>query len=292
MSASLEADASPLSSVLGIFSSLCIVSRGNIFGALRTARSFVSNSLVARFSSYSHPLMVFAFYLDPFYAPCRQQVGVDLWWGEHLPLIRGQAVHNLCAGDEMVEKTIRRELGSFLRHTNVRTAALAGRLLHPVTWWELYGTQWPTLRFVASRLFTLPTSLADSERTFKAISVVLCRTRNRTLDDKVKKQWRIIVNKKQLRRGDIIGEYTRSLVEQLLIMVVDGGDVAEFGGALGGLVMHGAPGAAPGAPPPPPPPRGRGGWRRRGRSGRARRNRSHSCREGMRGSTGTRCHPG
>jgi len=81
MSASLEADASPLSSVLGLFSSLCIVLRGNIFGALGTARSFVSDCLVARFSSYSHPLMVFAFYLDPFYAPCRQQVGVDLSGG-------------------------------------------------------------------------------------------------------------------------------------------------------------------------------------------------------------------
>ena len=91
----------------------------------------------------------------------------------------------------------------------MRTAALSGRLLHLVTWWELYGTQWPTLHFLASRLFTPPTSSAASERTFKALSVVLCRTRKRTLDDKVEKQWRIIVNKKQLRRGDIMGEYTR-----------------------------------------------------------------------------------
>ena len=112
---------------------------------------------------------------------------------------------------------------------------------------------------MASRLLTLPTSSAASERTFNALSVVLCRTRNRTLDDKVDKQWRIIVNKKQLRRGDIIGEYMRSSVEQLLIRFVAGGDVAEFGGALGGLVVQGAPGEAPGAPPLPPfPPRAKG----------------------------------
>jgi len=102
ISASLEADASPLSYVLGLFSSLCIFLCGNVFGALGTARSFVSDCLVARYSSYYHPLMVFSFVLDHSYALCRQQVGVDLWGGEHLQLIRGQAVHNRCAGDEVL----------------------------------------------------------------------------------------------------------------------------------------------------------------------------------------------
>jgi len=71
LSASLEADACPLSSVLGLFAAICIVLRGNLFGALGAARSFLSKCLMAHFSSYSHPLMVLAFYLDPFYAPCR-----------------------------------------------------------------------------------------------------------------------------------------------------------------------------------------------------------------------------
>jgi len=250
LSASLEADACPLSSVLGLFAAFCIVLRGNLFGALGAARSFLSKCLMARFSSYSHPLMVLAFYLDPFYAPCRQQVGVDLWGGEHLPVTRRRAVHSLCDGDDALEQTILRELGSFLRHTNVRTAALSGRTMHPATWWELYGTQWPTLHFLANRLFFLPTSSAASERTFKALSVILSQKRNRTLDDKVDKQWKIIVNQKQLRRGDIIGEYVRSSVEQLLLRLVDGGDVADFGGAHGGLVVHGAPDVAADSPPP------------------------------------------
>ena len=165
MSASLEADASPLSSVLGLFSALHIILRGNIFGVLGATRSFVSDCLVARFSSYSHPLMVLAFFLDPFYAPCRQQVGVDLWGGEHLPTTRGRAVHSLCDGDAELEDVILRELGSFLRQTDVRTSALCGRLLHPAIWWGLYGAQWPTLLFLASRIFILPTSSAGSERT-------------------------------------------------------------------------------------------------------------------------------
>ena len=121
---------------------------------------------------------------------------------------------------------------------------------------ELYGAQWPTLLFLASRLFILPTSSAGSERNFKALALVLSRTRNRTLDEKVDKQWRIIVNQKQLRRGDIFGDYTRSPVEQLLIRLVDGHDVDGLGWALGGLDVPagGAFGAAPALPPGAAPP--------------------------------------
>ena len=180
---------------------------------------------------------------------------MDLWGGEHLPTTRGRAVHSLCDGDAALEDVILRELGSFLRQTDVRTSALCGRLLHPAIWWELCA-KWPTLLFLASRLFILPTSSAGSERTFKALSLVLSRTRNRTLDEKVDKQWRIIVNQKQLRWGDIIGDYTRSPVEQLLIRLVDGHDVDGLGWALGGLDVPagGALGAAPQLPPGATPP--------------------------------------
>jgi len=220
--------------------------------------------------------MVLAFYLDPFYSPCRQQIVVDLWSGEHFSTTRVRAVHILCDGHAALEDIILRELGSFLRQTNVRTSAMSGRLLHPETWWELYGTQWPTLHFLTSRLVSLSTSSAGSERMFKARSVVLSRTRSRTLDDKVDKQWRIVVNEKHFQRRDIIGEYARSPVEQLLIRLVD---VGGLDGALGGLMV--APAGAPGAshpllagavlpqpdgaaPPPPagaepPPPAAEGG---------------------------------
>jgi len=77
--------------------------------------------------------MVLAFFLDPFYAPCRQQVGVDLWGGEHLPTTHRRAMHALCDGDAALRNVILRQLGSFLRQTNVRTAAMSGRLLHPAT---------------------------------------------------------------------------------------------------------------------------------------------------------------
>jgi len=81
--------------------------------------------------------MVLSFFLDLFYAPCRQQIGVDLWGGEYLLTTRGRAVHILCDGDSALKDIILRELGSFLRQTNVRTSAMSGRLLHPATGWEL-----------------------------------------------------------------------------------------------------------------------------------------------------------
>mgnify|MGYP003854265965 CR=1 FL=1 len=187
MSASLEADASPLSSFFGLFAALYFVLRGHVFCVLGETRSFVSDCSVIRLCSYSHPLMVLAFYLDPFYSPCRQQTVVDLWSGEHFSTTRVRAVHILCDGHAALEDIILRELGSFLRQTNVRTSAMSGRLLHPETWWELYGTQWPTLHFLTSRLVSLPTSSAGSKRMFRALSDFLSRTRSRTLDNKVDK---------------------------------------------------------------------------------------------------------
>jgi len=77
--------------------------------------------------------MLCSFYLDPFYDSCRQQGGVDLKGGNHLPLIRGQAMHNLCDGNDVLEKTVLREFGSLLRRSNVHTASLIGWLLHPLT---------------------------------------------------------------------------------------------------------------------------------------------------------------
>ena len=50
ISASLEADTSPLFSVLGLFAALYIVLRGHVFGVLGETRSFVSDCLVNGFA--------------------------------------------------------------------------------------------------------------------------------------------------------------------------------------------------------------------------------------------------
>jgi len=55
MSASLETDASPLSSVLGLFAALYVVLRGHVFGVLGKTRFFVSDCLVIGFAPTPSP---------------------------------------------------------------------------------------------------------------------------------------------------------------------------------------------------------------------------------------------
>lgn len=65
----LEADASPLSSVLGLFSGYYITLRGDVFVLSASVRTFLSRSLVSRCSVWSHPLMVSDVSLDPHLLP-------------------------------------------------------------------------------------------------------------------------------------------------------------------------------------------------------------------------------
>lgn len=67
--ASLEADASSLSSVLGLFSGYCITLRGDVLVLSASVRTFDSGSLVSRCSVWSHPLMVSDVSLDPHFLP-------------------------------------------------------------------------------------------------------------------------------------------------------------------------------------------------------------------------------
>jgi len=46
-----------------------------------------------------------------------------------------------------------------------------------------------------------PPGLLGRLGAFKALALVLSRTRNRTLDEKVDKHWQVVVNQKQLLRG-------------------------------------------------------------------------------------------
>jgi len=55
MSASLKTDASPLSSVLGLFAALYIVLRAHVFGVLSETRFFVSDCLVIGFAPTPSP---------------------------------------------------------------------------------------------------------------------------------------------------------------------------------------------------------------------------------------------
>lgn len=198
--------------------------------------------------------MVLAFYLDPFFVPCRQRAGTALWGTETLSAARARALAFLCAGEEELELQLTRELGSFLRFADGGVAETPAARLHPTIWWQVHGDEWPTLQFVAVRLLSLPCSSAGSERAFKPLGSLLSRTRNRTLDARVDKQWRIYVNSRQLKRADVLPEYTRSATERYVVEIVKAGNPGPPAGA-GGPAGGGAgpadvPGpAAVGAPP-------------------------------------------
>lgn len=237
VSASLEADASPLSAILGLFAGFCIVLRGNTFSLPVETRSALSRSIDSRFSMYSHPLLVLAFYMDPFFVPFRQRVGTELWGTETLPAARTRAVSFLCAGEEDLEMQVTRELGGFLRFADGGVAETPSTRLHPSIWWQVHGDDWRTLQFVAVRLLSLPCSSVGSERAFKPLGSLLSRTRNLTMDARVDQQWRIYVNSRQLNRTDALREYTRSATERHLIELVRAGNPgppAGGGGPAGG----------------------------------------------------------
>lgn len=233
VSASLESDGSPLSAVLGLYSGFSIVLRGETFALPAATRSFLSGLLVSRFSAYSHPLLVLAFYLDPFFVPCRQRVGTGLWGAASLPALRTRAVQFLGGGEEALEMAVTRELGAFLRFVDAGVALTPAAQLHPATWWSVYGDEWPTLQWVAVRLLALPCSSAGSERAFKPLGRLLSRTRNRTMDPRVEKQWTIFVNSRQLRRSDPVSAYARSGTERHVLDLVLGRNAAPMGGAGG-----------------------------------------------------------
>jgi len=71
MSSSLEEDASPLSAVVGLLSGFVVALRTGLPDLPESTRSYLVDRVHARFASFGDPHVVLAFFLDPFFAPCR-----------------------------------------------------------------------------------------------------------------------------------------------------------------------------------------------------------------------------
>ena len=138
------------------------------------------------------PLLVLAFYLDPFLFPVHQRVAAMQWDGTTLPTLRGRAVEFLAGDDASYSLRLSRDLAAFLTYAEQLPVAFAGRDLHPAQWWVLMAEPFPTLRVVALRLFALPPSAAGRERAFKRAKLVHTAVRNRLDPAKADMQTRII----------------------------------------------------------------------------------------------------
>mgnify|MGYP002804591960 CR=1 FL=1 len=68
-------------------------------------------------------------------------------------------------------------------------------------WWIADGTDWPLLRNLAIRVFSMATSAAASERNFSTFGFIHSKLRNRLSPEKVKKLVYIKTNSVQMADG-------------------------------------------------------------------------------------------
>jgi len=241
MSASLEADASPLSAVVGLLSGFVVALRTAFPELPESTRSYLVDRVHARFASFGDQHVVLAFYLDPLFAPCRHADDGALWGTWTLAGHREAAIERLAGEDVAFRNAIIGDLGGYITRVDF-AAGVDGSPLHDATWWRLYGDSWPTLQVVATRLLSLACSSAGSERSFKTLGVVLSRTRNRTHDARVDRQWSVAFNSRQLNRVNAVAMYPRSRTEKEVVgfvRVAVAAAVADAG--AGGAPAGGAP---------------------------------------------------
>lgn len=141
VSASLEADASPLSSVLGLYVAIFIVLRGSDFALPDGIREFLVHTLVARFAVYLHPLLVLAFFSRPSLHRLSTAGLRGLSGSESLSATLRRAIPFLSRGDVDLEMGFTRELGGFLRFADGGVASSPAASLHPATWWQVNGDE-------------------------------------------------------------------------------------------------------------------------------------------------------
>jgi len=133
-------------------------------------------------------------------------------------------------------------LGGYITHGD-SAAGVDGSPLHLTKWWRLYGDSCPTLQVVATRLMSLACSSAGSERSFKTLGVVLSRTRNRTHDARVDRQWSVAFNSRQLNRVNAVSMSQRSRTEKEVVGLRVAVAAAIAGAGAGGAPAGGAPAA-------------------------------------------------
>lgn len=232
----LEGDATPLSAYTGVFACLRASLANNFATITVPDRQALQGTLQRRFASFSDPMVVLAFFLDPCWSPVRARLLCLLRGGQSLVALRDAAVDRLCLSDAAAKAALLTELAGFAALEVQHAGHAASRDLHPVLWWRLWGASLQVLQPLAVRLLSTPPSAAGGERMLKTLKGVLSTQRNRLAPQRADTQTRLAFNARQMRRACLIAGYRRSEAEiQLLAM-------------LNGEVGAGAPVAGPMAP--------------------------------------------
>jgi len=217
-----EADSAPLSSYTGVFACLRATLANHFTGISVAERQLLQGALERRFTSFSDPMVVLAFFLDPFLGPVRGRFLVLRWGGQSLADMRDAAVERLCGGDVSARAVLLADMAGFAAIETAHGALPSERNLHPSLWWRLWGCPFRALQPVAARLLAIPPSAAGGERMFETLKRVLTTRRNRLTNERVDAQSRLIFNTSQLRRPDVQGTYRRPDAEHELLATLDG----------------------------------------------------------------------
>lgn len=218
----LEGDAIPLSTYTGVFACLR-ASLAHKFASITVAdRKSLKGTLERRFTSFSDPTVVLAFYLDPFWVLVRARLSCLLWGGQSQTALRDAAVNRLCASDVAIKAALLPDLASFAALEVRHAGCPATRSLHQVLWLRLWGATLRVLQPLAVRLLSTPPSAAGGERVFKTLKGVLSTRRKRLASHRVDAQTRLTFNAHQMRRPCPMAAYRRSQAEVLSLAMLEG----------------------------------------------------------------------
>jgi len=127
----LEADSAPLSSYTGLFECLRATLAKKLTVISVAERQLLQGALERRFTSFSDPMVVSAFLLDPFWGPVRGRLSVLRWGRPSLADMRDAAVERLCGGDVSARAARLADMAGFAAIETAHCALLSERNFHP-----------------------------------------------------------------------------------------------------------------------------------------------------------------
>lgn len=197
----LESDLCPLSMVPLVFATLYKFS-SECFN--ETDAQSIKDSLVARYNTICSDVHILSFVLDPVTLKDRYSDLIP-FLGNRVVLSVAQAamerdLKSVGATEEEIE-VCTRHLATYISETNCCTAL--SKSFHPLLWWTSIGSErCKVLAPIAYRVFSLSSSSAGVERSFKIRSRLHGKSRCQLTDSKADKQSSIIFNSSQLGRID------------------------------------------------------------------------------------------
>jgi len=152
----LEAEAAPLASYAAIFACLRAALANNFTALTVSERQTLQGVLDRRFAAFADSMVVFDFFLAPFWGQVRARLSVVLWGSRSLKQMRGMAVACNCGSDTGARTALMEKLAAFTALEASHAVLPPNQNVHPTLWWRLRGATFRLLQPVAVRLLAMP----------------------------------------------------------------------------------------------------------------------------------------